>query len=73
MAPTLAELDARSRLWWWPLRTLYLLIKWTLVALGAYVLVGHFVITWGWAAGLWFLLAPLVYGLYLGWPTARRH
>lgn len=68
MAPTLAELDARSRRWPRPARWLYLTVKWTLVALGAYLLVGWYVVTWGWAAGLWFLGAPFVYGLIKGWP-----
>ena len=33
-------------------RWLYLFIKWSLIALGAYLLVGHYVLTWGWYAAL---------------------
>lgn len=71
MAPTLADLDARSK--HWPLvgRVGYLTVKWSLVSLGAYLLVGHYLTTWGVAAGLWFLIAPALYGVYLGL-TERR-
>ena len=69
----LARLDARAKQWRLvPFRSLYIFVKWSLVGLGAYVLIGHFVITWGWAAGLWFLLAPLAYGLYLGFTGRPR-
>ena len=71
MAPTLAELDAKSRRWAFPTRLLYLAVKWSLVALGAYLLLGLYVTRWGWPAALWFLLFPLAYGLWRGWPTGR--
>lgn len=60
------RLDARAAAWPWPLRGLYLLVKWTLAGIGAYLLVGHFVLTWGWFAGLWFLIAPFLDGLVQG-------
>jgi hypothetical protein len=59
-------LDARARRWPRPLRWLYAFIKWTLAGMGAYMLVGHFVLTWGWFAGLWFFIAPLLHGLSQG-------
>lgn len=46
MAPTLAELDARSRFWPLPARLLYLTVKWGLVALGGYLVIGIAVQEW---------------------------
>lgn len=43
-------------------------VKWSLVILGAYLLIGHYVLTWGWPAALWLLLAPVAYGIFNGWP-----
>ena len=60
------SLDARARHWPTPLRWIYVCIKWSLVALGAAMIVGHFVLTWGWFAGLWFVIAPLLYGMVQG-------
>lgn len=71
MAPTLADLDTRCPSWPWPLRVLYLTVKWGLVALGAYLLVGYYITTWGWAAGAWFILAPFAWGLYRGFTIPR--
>lgn len=42
------------------------LIKWCLVALGAFLLVNLFVDRWGWPAAVWFLGAPAVYGFLRG-------
>jgi hypothetical protein len=59
-------LDARAARWSAPLRGLYLFMRWSLAGIGAYMLVGHFVLTWGWFAGLWFFIAPLLHGLAQG-------
>lgn len=64
-----ARWDTRAKRWPIGLRWLYLVIKWFLVVMGAYLLVGHYVLTWGWAAAIWLLMAPLLYGVFLGWPT----
>lgn len=49
-------------LWRWPLR----LLKYGLALFGAYLLVSLYLERWGVAAGLWFLAAPLVYGVVRG-------
>jgi hypothetical protein len=59
-------LDARADAWHWPMRWLYLFMRWSLAGIGAYLLVGHFVLTWGWFAGLWFFIAPALTGLAQG-------
>lgn len=59
-------LDARVGAWPWPLRWLYVFMKWSLSGLGAYFLVGHFVLEWGWFAGLWFFIGPLLAGMTAG-------
>lgn len=61
-SPFSTRFDARVTRRW---RPLWLAFKWSFAALGTYLLVGHFVMTWGWAAGLWFLLAPALHGLSL--------
>jgi hypothetical protein len=43
-----------------------------LVTLGAVGLVSHYIETWGAPAAAWFLIAPLAYGLWRGWPAGRR-
>lgn len=70
MAPTLADLDDRAKHWPFLLRWTYWLVKGTLVALGAYILIGHYVLTWGVSAAAWFLIVPLLYGIWQGWTTA---
>lgn len=35
----LAKLDARSETWTWPTRGVYLTVKWSLIALGAFALI----------------------------------
>lgn len=62
----MARLDAHTARWPRPARYGYLGVKWTLVVLGTYLLFGHFVMTWGWIGALWFLGAPLIYGLGRG-------
>jgi hypothetical protein len=46
-------------------------LKWGLGGLGAYLLVGHYVLTWGWPATLWFLAAPFAWGIWLGLKARR--
>lgn len=69
--PWLAKLDARAARWSRPVRYPYLALKWLLVALGAYCLVGVYVQKWGWPAALWLLLAPAAYGVWNGITTYR--
>lgn len=61
------KLDARAERWPRPLFWLYLFVKWFLVSLGAAMLCGNLIMKWGWAAGIWFIVAPLVAGLVDGW------
>ena len=51
------------------MRWMRVLLKYSLAVLGAYLLVGHYVLTWGWSAAIWLLAMPALYGLWLGWPT----
>lgn len=46
VAPTLAELDSRARSWPWPCRAAYLTLKWSLVGLGVYLVLGLAVQQW---------------------------
>lgn len=62
----MARLDARAARWATGWRWLYLGLKWFLVVMGAYCLVGNYVLKWGWMPTLWFLGAPLIYGLARG-------
>ena len=62
----LGVLEARAARWPRPLWALFVATKWCLVALGALMVVGNFVMKWGWSAGLWFAFAPLIAGLYWG-------
>jgi hypothetical protein len=41
-------------------------LRYGLAAFGAYLLIGHFVLTWGPLGAAWFLGAPLIYGLGRG-------
>jgi len=65
----LSRLDARMARASRPARWLYIFTKGLLIALGTYLLVGHYISQWGVAAALWFLLIPLAYGLWEGWPS----
>ncbi len=47
-------------------RPLWLGVKWGLGGLGAYLLVGNYVMKWGWPAAIWFLAAPFAYGIWQG-------
>lgn len=49
---------------WIPLSLFY-----ALAAMGAVLLVAHYILEWGLAAALWFLIVPFLYGLYRGWPS----
>lgn len=62
----MARLDARAARWPRPLRWPYRALKWTLVLLGAYLLIGWYVVTFGWLTALWFIAAPLAYGILRG-------
>lgn len=62
----MAKFDARAARWSWPTWSLYQVVKWFLVVLGAYALTGHFVLTWGWPATIAILGGPLLYGLWQG-------
>jgi len=66
----LEKLDARAEQWPLPLRWLYLFMKWSLVSLGAAMLCSTLIQKWGWAAGVWFIVAPLIAGLVQGWPRS---
>lgn len=57
------RLDARAAGWPGPLRWAYLGVKWTLVALGAYVFVGLYVERIGWGA-VWFVGFPVAFGIW---------
>lgn len=57
------KLDARAARWPAPARWLYAGMKWSLVLLGSAMLTYHFARTWGWAAGVWMLIAPFLYGI----------
>ena len=63
--------DAASLRWPFPLRLLYLAVKWYLVCTGAFVLVG----AWVMKMGPWFtalaILGPLLYGFLSGWQKSR--
>jgi hypothetical protein len=48
-----------------------LALKYGLAALGAYILVGLWVTRHGWQTALVLVLGPLLYGIYLGGPTAK--
>lgn len=58
----------------WPslIRWAFLAVVTFLVLVGAAGLVNNYRLKWGWAAALWLLAAPFIYGLIQGWPTARR-
>lgn len=62
----LARWDLRAASWPVFARIAYRTVKWSLVALGAYCLVGVYIQRWGWAAGIWFLAAPVAWGVYQG-------
>lgn len=66
------KLDKRAATWPLVFRWLYLGLKWFLVINGVYLLIGHYVLTWGWAAAAWFLIAPLAYGAWKAWPTHHQ-
>lgn len=51
----------------WPLR----LLKYGLALLGAYLLVALYIDRWGGPAAIWFLVAPLAYGLIRGFRASR--
>jgi hypothetical protein len=53
----------------WP----YAVVKWTLVAMGAVGLVGHYVMTWGWPMTIYLLGAPAVYGFSQGLSAYLAH
>lgn len=55
-------------LWRWPV----LVLKYGLAVFGAYLLIALYVDRWGVAAGLWFLGAPLVFGLVRGLMAYRQ-
>jgi hypothetical protein len=59
------------RRWSWPLRWAFLAVAGAVVLMGAFLLIGTYVQRWGWATALWLLAAPLAYGIWQGWPTAR--
>ena len=66
-------LRARSYRGWPPLlRWLFLGGVGFLVALGTVGLVSHYAATWSSLAATWFLMAPLVYGLWRGWPDRLK-
>jgi hypothetical protein len=45
-------------------------VKWSLAGLGAYLFVGHYVMTWGWATTIWLFVAPFLYAVWRAWPTS---
>src|SRR5688572_27592798 len=55
------------RVFRWP----KLLLKWSLVLLGAWCLLYVYVERFGVYAALWFLLAPVAYGCWSAWPSTR--
>lgn len=54
------------------LRPFWLGLKWSLAGLGAYLLIGNYVMKWGWPATIWFMAAPFAWGVWQG-ITALRH
>lgn len=49
--------------WPGPARWLWYILCAVLIALGAAVLVNDYVNDWGWAAAIWLLVAPFVFGV----------
>jgi hypothetical protein len=71
--PIIRALRRRAyRGWPRPLRWAFLTLAGFLAASGGVLWTAHTVQTWGWQAGLWFLLAPAVYGLWRGSSTVQK-
>lgn len=48
------------------MKPLWFGVKWGLGGMGAYLLVGNYVMKWGWPATIWIVGAPLAYGIWQG-------
>ena len=51
---------------------LWLIVKYSLAAIGAYLLISLWVERFGALTALWLLVFPLAYGLYEGWARVTK-